>query len=93
MPTPRKDRVTAHVKRIVQDNERILVVAMSESQLLELVQVATVALREQKHHKDGYRLAMWKYKVNKCEANPPCEGGRARITFVRPGEKTEAENG
>ena len=77
--------VTAHVTRIVQDTDEITTIAMSEGQVLELISLLTVALREKAAYKDGYRLALWKGRpVKQCQADPPCSGGKAGVVLVRP---------
>ena len=87
MSTP-KGRITAHVRRISQDQGNITTLIMSEAQLLELMSLLTVALRERSTHPDGYNLAIWKQlPVEKCQANPPCEGGNAMFNLVRPSKK------
>lgn len=87
MATP-KGRVTAHVSRVSQDQENITTLVMTDAQILELVSLLTVALREKARHKDGYHLAIWKQlPVEKCKDNPPCEGGNAMVNLVRPKEK------
>jgi hypothetical protein len=84
MPTA-KGRVTAHVSRISQDQEYITTLLMTEAQVLELMALLTVAMREKATHSDGfYHLAVWKErKVAKCTANPPCEGGEGVVNLVR----------
>lgn len=90
MPT-KKDRVTAHVKRVSQDEPGVITtLILTEKQLLELVAVATVALREKKPYGGGYHLAIRKDhtgRVAKCQAASPCEGGSASIVLVRRSEK------
>ena len=84
MPESKQDRVTAHIKRIPQDTKDIIALVFSEKQLLELIAVASVALREKSHQKDGYHFAIWKQKtVAKCAARPQCEGGNASMTLAR----------
>ena len=81
-----QDRVTAHIKRVSQDTPDVTTLVLSEKQLLELVALASVALREKEPHGGGYNLAIWKGTKGKtvnCQAKPPCEGGSARITLVR----------
>jgi hypothetical protein len=77
--------VTAHVKRIAENNERVTSLVLSEKQLLELIAVATVALREKSHQKDGYHLVVWKDRpAAQCQNRPPCEGGsKAAIVLAR----------
>jgi hypothetical protein len=83
-----KGSVTAHVTRVSQDQEYITTLVMSERQMLELIGLLTVALREKSKHGDGYHLAIWKEKgVQKCRANPPCEGGSGTVNLVRPSNK------
>jgi hypothetical protein len=86
---PRDNRVTAHIKRISQDKDYITTLVMTDKQLLELIGVATIALREQRRHPDGgYHLAIWKSptaKVKACQPTPPCEGGDAHIVLAHPG--------
>ena len=87
MATP-KGRVTAHVSRVSQDQTNITTLIMSEAQILELMSLLTVALREKATHADGFHLAVWKQaRVAKCRANPSCGGGRAMVNLVRPGKK------
>ena len=81
-------RITAHVKRVLQDQKDITTLIMSEAQMLDLLSVLSVALREQSKYPDGYHLAIWKQnRVEKCQANPPCEGGNATVNLVRPPKK------
>lgn len=86
---PSDNRVTAHIKRISQDKDYITTLVMTDQQLLELIGVATVALREKRLHQDGgYHLAIWKSergRVQRCNATPPCEGGDAHIVLAHPG--------
>jgi hypothetical protein len=90
MPT-KKGRVSAHVTRISQDKSNITTLVMTEAQILELMSVLTVALREKAPYPDGYHLAIWKERqVEKCTDNPPCGGGEAVINLVRLG-KSEKE--
>jgi hypothetical protein len=58
---------------------------MTEAQMLELISLLTVALREKcVHGDDRYHLAIWKQnQVKKCQANPPCEGGEATVKLAR----------
>jgi hypothetical protein len=73
---------------VLQDQENITTLIMSEAQMLELLSVLAVALGEQSTHPDGYHLAIWKQnQVEKCQANPPCEGGNATVNLVRPPKK------
>ena len=76
-----QDRITAHLRRLSQDDPRISTLVFTEKQLLELVSVATVALREKAKHAHGYHFAIWKRRVGKCTATPPCEGGDADIVL------------
>ena len=77
--------ITAHVTRVVQDTGDLTTIAMSEGQILELISLLTVALREKASYKDGYRLALWKDRpVKQCQADPPCSGGKAGVFLVRP---------
>ncbi len=39
--------ITAHVKKVLQDQKDITTLIMSEAQMLELLSVLSVALREQ----------------------------------------------
>lgn len=82
-----KGQITAHVTKVSQDKANITTLVMSEAQILELMALLTVGLREKAvHHPDGcYHLAKWKENtVNKCQANPPCQGGDATLNLVRP---------
>ncbi len=84
MPAPR-GRVTAHVTRISQDQEGITTLVLSEPQVLELMGLLNVALREKAAHADGYHLAIRKQlHVEQCQDNPPCGGGEAMVNLVRP---------
>jgi hypothetical protein len=86
-------RITAHVKRVMQDQTTITTLIMSEGQMRELLSLLAVALREQSTHPDGYHLAIWKQnRVQKCQANPPCEGGNATVNLVRPRKKANDFN-
>jgi len=77
--------ITAHVKKVLQDQKDITTLIMSEAQMLELLSVLSVALREQSKYPDGHHLAIWKQnRVEKRQANPPCEGGNATGNLVRP---------
>ena len=59
--------ITAHVKKVLQDQKDITTLIMSEAQMLELLSVLSVALREQSKYPDGYHLAIWKQnRVEKC---------------------------
>jgi hypothetical protein len=85
MPTAARGNVTAHVTEVVQDEYYITALILSEAQVLELASLLLVALREKQPHPNGYRLAIWKEQaVEKCQGNPPCEGGQATINLVRP---------
>lgn len=85
---PPKGRVTAHVRRVSQDQGNITTLIMSQAQILELMSLLTVALSEMSAHADGYHLAIWKkQRVEKCRANPACEGGSAMVNLVRPSNK------
>ncbi|MBN9492435.1 hypothetical protein J0H33_03710 [bacterium] len=80
--------VTAHVKRVRQDEQDVTTLVMSEAQLLELAAVINSALREKAAHEDGYHLAIWKDRpVAKCQASPPCEGGAAGVYLVRQAKR------
>jgi hypothetical protein len=71
--------ITAHVKKVLQDQKDITTLFMSEAQMLELLSVLSVALREKSKYTDGFHLAIWKQnRVEKCQANPPCEGAAPR---------------
>jgi hypothetical protein len=73
---------------VSQDQGDITTLIMSEAQVLELMSLLTVALREKAAHPDGYHLAIWKQlHVEKCRANPACEGGNAMVNLVRPSRK------
>ena len=50
--------ITAHVKKVLQDQKDITTLIMSEAQMLELLSVLSVALREQSKYPDGYHLAI-----------------------------------
>jgi hypothetical protein len=87
MPAP-KGRVTAHITRVKQDEGYITTLIMSQAQVLELMSLLTVALQEKSAHPDGYHFAIWKtMRVEKCQGNPPCEGGNAMVNLVRPSKK------
>ena len=84
MPTP-TSRVTAHIKKVSQDIPDVTTLVLSEMQLLELIRVVSVALREKAVDSSGsYHLAIWKRKkVAKCTDQPACEGGAGSLQLVR----------
>lgn len=80
--------VTAHIARVSQDQPDITTLILTDAQVLELLSVLTIALRERAAHKDGYHLAIRKAdKTAKCQSTPPCEGGSGRLNLVRPGKR------
>jgi hypothetical protein len=77
------NRRTAHITRVRQHESDIMTLVMTEKQLLELVGLISIGLRERVPGQQRYELAIRPGdRVNVCHANPRCEGGIGRITLV-----------
>jgi hypothetical protein len=76
------------VKHVSQNQPNIVTLVLTEAQVLELMALLTVGLREKAADQNGYRLAIrTNLPVEQCELNPRCEGGEAMINLVRPGRR------
>jgi hypothetical protein len=93
MAASARANVTAHITRVRQDNPGILTVALTPPQILELVSLLTVSLREGVTYKDGtvHVAIRTQAKIAKCQANTPCSGGVGSMTLVRPSQRERAK--